>query len=151
VTHAKVDLSYSFMADETGLHCSLIYSTDLFRAERAEAMLTQLRCLAEAAIRAPGERIDRLDMLVEQERHTVLYAFNDTEVLRSQATIVSLFEICAASHAEAPAVIEGGRTVSYRELNAQANRLAHSFAQDGLDLESPVAVFLERSIDWVTV
>jgi amino acid adenylation domain-containing protein len=151
VTHAKVDLSYSFMADETGLHCSLIYSTDLFRAERAEAMLTQLRCLAEAALRAPGERIDRLDMLVEQERHTVLYAFNDTEILRSQATIVSLFEICAASHAEAPAVIEGGRTVSYRELNAQANRLAHSFAQDGLDLESPVAVFLERSIDWVTV
>jgi amino acid adenylation domain-containing protein len=151
VTHAKLDLSYGFTRDETGLHCSLIYSADLFRAERAEAMLTQLRCLVENAIRAPGARIDRLEMLSEQDRRTVLCAFNETEVSRSEATIVSLFETCAASHAEAPAVIEDERTLTYSQLDAQANRLAHYFIQEGLGLESRVAVFLERSIDWVTV
>jgi amino acid adenylation domain-containing protein len=149
VTHAKLDLSYTFRADETGLHCFLIYSTDLFRSDRAEAMLTQLRCLAEAVIQTPEERIDQLNMLSEHERHTVLQAFNKTENLRSRATVVSLFENCVASHPEAPAVIESGSALSYGELNAQANRLAHFFLQCGLGLETPVAVVLERSIDWV--
>jgi amino acid adenylation domain-containing protein len=151
VTHAKFDLSYGFTSDAAGLHCSLTYSTDLFRTERAEAMLSQLQCLAEAAIRAPDGRIDQLDMLSERERLAVLCAFNDTGVSRAGATIVSLFESCVASNAEAPAVVEAGRTLNYRELNARANRLAHYFIRQGLGVESRVAVLLERSTDWVAV
>jgi amino acid adenylation domain-containing protein len=149
ITHAKFDLSYTFRANETGLHCFLIYSADLFRPDRAEAMLTQLRCLAEAAIQKPIERVDRLNILGEHERHTVIYAFNMTEKLRATATIVSLLESCVASHPEAPAIIEGERTVSFGDLNAQANRLAHFLLQCGLGLEAPVAVLLDRSVDWV--
>jgi amino acid adenylation domain-containing protein len=149
VPHAKFDLSYMFRVDDAGLRCFLIYSTDLFRSDRADAMLGQLRCLAEAAIQAPEERIDRIDMLSERERHTLLHAFNTTEKPRPEATVVGLFEHWAAAQAGAPAVIDGNSTLSYGELNERANRLAHFILQCGQGPQASVAVLLERSVDWV--
>jgi hypothetical protein len=53
---AKLDLSYNFVAGASGLHCGLIYNTDLFDEERTAAMHRHLRELAEEAVRDPQPR-----------------------------------------------------------------------------------------------
>jgi len=59
------------------------------------------------------------------------------------------FEENMAAFGDAVAVEDGERTISYRELRSRANRLGHFLKGLGADLDVPVAVFLERSIDLV--
>jgi hypothetical protein len=89
---AKLDLSYDFIANATGLNCGLTYNTDLFRVERVRAMQSHLRRLAEEVLHDPQRRIDRLPMLTPQEQGEVLTGFNPAKVSRPETTIVELFE-----------------------------------------------------------
>lgn len=64
--------------------------------------------------------------------------------------IHQLFESQAEKTPDAVALIDGGRQLSYRELDEQANRLANHLVNGGLALETPVGVLMERSTDLVT-
>ena len=60
-----------------------------------------------------------------------------------------LFEQRAAAHPDAVAAEHRGRTWSYRELNARANRVGRALHARGLGPESVVAVVTERNLDWL--
>ncbi|EWM13693.1 non-ribosomal peptide synthetase [Kutzneria sp. 744] len=59
-----------------------------------------------------------------------------------------LFERRVRMHPEAVAVVHGDRRLTYRELNARANRLARALLARGLRREGAVAVMTERNLDW---
>jgi amino acid adenylation domain-containing protein len=61
-----------------------------------------------------------------------------------------IFERRAAEHPDAIAAEHAGRTLSYRELNVRANRLARAMLARGLRSEDVVAVVTERNLDWLT-
>ncbi len=146
---AKLDLSYDFVANASGLHCSIIYNTDLFREERVQAMQRHLRRLAEEVLRNPECRIDRLTMLPERERFHILAEFNEAAVSFPEATIVELFEAVVARRPDAAAVVDGEIELTFFELNRRANQLAHYLISQGAGRETRVGVFLERSADWI--
>ena len=60
-----------------------------------------------------------------------------------------LFEGQAIQHPEAPAVICGSENISYGELNRRANQLARYLLDLGVEPDSFVGIFLERTIDMV--
>ncbi|MGW3248114.1 non-ribosomal peptide synthetase [Streptomyces sp. NPDC001070] len=60
-----------------------------------------------------------------------------------------LFQEQAARHPHAVAAVHAGREWTYRELNARANRLAHTLLARGLQAEDVVAVVTERNLDWL--
>jgi amino acid adenylation domain-containing protein len=62
-------------------------------------------------------------------------------------SIAQLFEEIAAAHGERVALECGSEKVTYRELNARANRLAHQLRKLGAGPEKMVACFVDRSID----
>ena len=73
-----------------------------------------------------------------------------TRVAALQAdTVVQRFEKIAAESPEAPAVVMAERQLSYRELNARANQLAHFLRQRQVGPDTPVAICTERSIEMV--
>ncbi|GHG84274.1 non-ribosomal peptide synthetase [Comamonas sp. JC664] len=84
-------------------------------------------------------------------QHQLLTEWNATAAaLPAEPTFQALFEARAASTPEAIAVVDGERTLTYRELDASANRLAHHLLSLGAGPERVVALGLDRSIELVT-
>src|SRR5688572_18734500 len=139
------------MADtEQGIACEWHYNTDLFEAETIRRMVRHLERLLEGIMAKPEETISRLELLLDAERKQILTSWNDTSAeYPRDACIHELFEQVAERTPEAIAVIFGSETVTYRELNERANRLAHYLIDRGVSAEQPVGLCVERSVDMV--
>ncbi|WP_407562405.1 amino acid adenylation domain-containing protein [Streptomyces sp. 184] len=118
-------------------------------AELADTQRRLLEFVAHLADTDPHVPVGRLDALPAGERRQLL-ALGDATAAAAPATPVgALFEAQVRRTPEAPAVASGGTTVSYAELNARANRLAHALAARGIGAEDVVALVLPRSVDLV--
>nr|WP_036774510.1 non-ribosomal peptide synthetase [Photorhabdus australis] len=96
------------------------------------------------------ESIARKGSSVEAEHTLLLETWNATETLYpNQLCLHQLFEQQAAKTPAATALIAGEQILSYAELNASANRLAHQLIEQGIHSGDPVAILLERSIELV--
>ncbi|WP_415793644.1 AMP-binding protein, partial [Bordetella tumulicola] len=93
--------------------------------------------------------IGSIDLLSAQERHQILHDWNDTAREVTAATLPALFEAQVRRDPQATAVVYEDEQLSYAELNARANRLAHGLISRGIGPESVVGLCLERSLDMV--
>ncbi|MFD2051925.1 amino acid adenylation domain-containing protein [Mesorhizobium calcicola] len=109
-------------------------------------MQRALEQLAEALEQAPSKPVRELDILPAEERTYLLEELNRTEAeYPSDLCIHELFEQQVRRTPEAVAVVHDDERVSYGELNARANRLAHHLIALGVRPDQPVAICLERS------
>ncbi|WP_241779100.1 AMP-binding protein, partial [Pseudomonas corrugata] len=103
-------------------------------------METALATLAQALECAPESSLADLPILPEAEREQLLVAFNATDgEYPLEQTVHGLFEEQVQRTPDALAVLHGGQHLSYRELNEQANRLAHYLRGQGVQPDSRVA------------
>jgi amino acid adenylation domain-containing protein len=147
---AKFDLSLTLAESGGNLRGALEYNTDLFDAERIERMLAHFQTLLEAIVADPQQRLSRLPLLTEAERHQTLIEWNDTAAdYPSEQRLHQLFEEQALRIPDAIAVEFDGQSLTYAELNARANQLAHTLVKQGVGPEVLVGICMERSIDIV--
>ena len=152
---AKFDLSVSLDEQRArdgrpmGIDGMLEYATDLFERSSVEAMAGRLVRLLEAAVAQPDRAIGSLDILAPEERHTLLREWNDTARPVPSATLPQLFEAQVARTPDATAVAFEDTTLSYAELDARANQLAHHLRGFGVGPEVVVGLCLERSLDMI--
>ncbi|MCX4830318.1 amino acid adenylation domain-containing protein [Streptomyces sp. NBC_01016] len=152
---ARFDLSFTVEERRTdsgapdGLSGALNYSTDLFDRATAERIAERFARVLTAVAAAPDAPVARVDLLAEDERHEILERTNATARDVAPATVPELFAARAATSPEAAALSFGEETLSYGELNARANRLAHWLIERGARPETLVAVALPRSVDLV--
>jgi pristinamycin I synthase-3/4 len=150
VSTAKYDLSLSMTESEEGLNGSLIYNTDLFDAETIQRLLRHFQTLLEAVAADPQRRLSDLSLLTGDERRQLLVEFNDTERdYPREQTIQELFEEQAARRPESLALRCDGQQMSYGELNARANQLAHYLRKRGVGPEATVGILSGRSLELV--
>ncbi|HEX2190746.1 MAG TPA: non-ribosomal peptide synthetase, partial [Longimicrobiaceae bacterium] len=129
---------------------ALSYSTDLFERGTIVRMLGHLRRVLEQAAANADVRLSRLGLLGEAERALVLEEWNRTERPYPRgACIHELFEAQVRERPDAPALVWGEESLSYAELNARANRLAHHLRALGVEPEARVAILMPRSIELV--
>ncbi|MFD5797636.1 amino acid adenylation domain-containing protein, partial [Streptomyces diastatochromogenes] len=95
------------------------------------------------------QRLSTLPVLAEEELRRVVGEWNDTAAEVSPVPVVAQFEQWAARTPDAVAIVADGVEVSYAELDARANRLAHHLAGRGVGPESLVALALDRGVDLV--
>ncbi|MCQ9178177.1 amino acid adenylation domain-containing protein [Streptomyces sp. IBSBF 2953] len=105
--------------------------------------------LETALATGADRRLSTLPVLAEEELRRVLTEWNDTAAEVSPVPVVRQFEQWAARTPDAVAVVADGEEVSYAELDARANRLAHHLADRGVGPESVVALALDRGVDLV--
>jgi non-ribosomal peptide synthetase component F len=125
------------------------YASDLFDRADVEALAARLIRLLEAAVAEPARAIGSLDILAPGERETLLRGWNDTAHAIPPATLPELFAAQALRTPAAPAVVFEDATLSYRELDERANRLAHHLRGRGVGPEVVVGLCLERSPEMV--
>ncbi|MFF5205887.1 amino acid adenylation domain-containing protein [Streptosporangium sp. NPDC000396] len=155
VGHAKFELSLSLTEryDASGVSSGIDgvaeYSTDLFDRAAIERLLAQLSELLRAVVSEPDRPISEIDLLTAEERHRVLAEWNDTGHEVPPATLPELFEAQVTRTPEHTAVSFADAAVSYADLNARANRLAHHLIRFGAGPERLVGLALPRSEDMV--
>ncbi|WPN26096.1 non-ribosomal peptide synthetase [Pseudomonas marginalis] len=111
-------------------------------------MLTALRHLVTALQQAPTTPLQAVSILPAPERHQLLVDFNATaRDYPAHLTVHQLFEAQALARPEAVAAVHGPLSLSYRDLNRRANRLAHHLLNQGVQPGESVAIALPRSLD----
>ncbi|MGW8769026.1 AMP-binding protein, partial [Streptomyces sp. NPDC055815] len=146
-TNYPVTVSVEDRESQFGLTVDAVGSVD--GQALCRLMHTCLDNLVTALEGHPGTPLTAVDILPEAEQHQLLATWNDTAVAVEGATVPELFAVQVARTPDAVAVVCEGVELSYAELDARANRLAHVLKERGAGAESVVAVCLERSADMV--
>ncbi len=120
------------------------YNTELFEAGTVALLATRLRSVLEQAVADPDRPVSELDLLAEEDLDR-LAVWNATEAPVPDATVHSLFELQAARTPDNEAVVLGDVSLTYAELNARANQLAHFLREAGVGPETPVGICVDRS------
>ena len=146
-TAEQFDLTLSITDSADGLQGILTYNADLFEAPSVSRMLGHYRTLLDAVSASPDLSIASLPLLPPSEQHGLLVTWNETqrEYPRDRC-LHQLFETQAARRPEAVAVVCNGHCLTYRQLNQQANQLAHFLRTLGVGPEVYVGICVERSL-----
>ncbi|MDF5735721.1 MULTISPECIES: non-ribosomal peptide synthetase [unclassified Nostoc] len=156
---AKFDLTLSMVEVKQGLIGTLEYNTDLFNAATITQMLGHFQSLLEGIIVNPDQQISKLPILSEAERQQLLVEWNNTQADYPQNQCIhELFEAQVERASLTPdsiAVVFEDQQLTYQELNARANQLAHYLRSAklsrsdslGVRPEVLVGICMERSLD----
>ncbi|MEV5378992.1 amino acid adenylation domain-containing protein [Streptomyces nondiastaticus] len=132
-----------------GMEGLVEYSTDLFDAASVRTLVSRYTRLLEAVVADPEQPIGSIDILSREEREQLLVQWNDTARPVPESDLPTLFETQAACTPQALALVFEDTGLTYAELNARANRLAHFLIEQGAGPERVVAVALPRSAELV--
>ncbi|MCX4783677.1 non-ribosomal peptide synthetase [Streptomyces sp. NBC_01264] len=137
-------------ADRNGLRFD--FDADPTQYSRSEVASYQDRFVAflDAVVAEPGRPLDTVPLLAAAERLTITETWNDTATPVEPATIAALFEARVERTPDLIAVADDTGELTYAELNARANRLAHHLIAAGAGPETTVALALPRSAAWLT-
>ncbi|SDZ31331.1 amino acid adenylation domain-containing protein, partial [Lysobacter sp. yr284] len=146
----KFDLELSLGEADGQIQGYLKYVTSLFDAETVQRQIGYLSALLKAMVADAGQPVAGIDLLSPAERTLQLETWNDTDAPFPQDLCIhQLFERQAAATPEAVAVVCGDRALGYRDLNEQANKLAHGLIGRGVRADARVAICVERSLEMV--
>ena len=168
---SKYDLSFTCEQRGGRLHVNLVYNTDLFRPSRIEQIRNHFLELVKSVPADPATPIGRLNILPNDERRRVLSldkalpaagrTHPSLAAQRRETDLVQWFEAQAEKTPRSVAVVSAPREsvadellsdrlqLTYAELNARANQLAHHLRELGVGPNVLVGIWLERSIDMV--
>ncbi len=134
-----------------GLVTGVQYDTRAFEAGEARRFAEGFRALLTAALADPGATLDRLPVLPAEERRRLVEGFNETvRDYPRDLGVHRLFEARAASAPEAVAAESAGQELTYAELNARANRLAHWLRKVGIGPDRLAAVCILDPLEMLT-
>ena len=151
---ARVDLSLSLAewwgeaGSAAGIHAVVEFRTDVFDPASIETLMERLRRVLVAMTADPAGRLSLVDVLDEAEHARLDELGNRAVLTRAAPDAVSVPELFAAHVARAPeavAVTFGDLSITYRELDEAANRLAHLLSDRGVGPGARVALLMERS------
>ncbi len=145
---AKFDLTLTLGEVNGVIRGSLEYATALFDQSTVQRYVGYLQRLLAAMVSDDQTVLEQVPLLAEDERQRLLCDFNATARDYPQAlTVHGIFQQQAAAHPKALAAVHGEHSLSYFELNAQANRLAHHLIGQGVQPGDHVAILLPRSLE----
>jgi amino acid adenylation domain-containing protein len=145
---AKFDLSAEVYEDveEDYFYWSFEYNTDLFEQATIRKMIDHFRNLLYAVLENPDQSLSQIVLMSAAERDHLVVELNDTAADCGRApSIQASFELQAARTPASAALLFRDEKFSYKQINEQANRLAHHLIKRGVRLGDLVGVSFERS------
>ncbi|OIN46674.1 non-ribosomal peptide synthetase [Pseudomonas azotoformans] len=146
----QFDLTLDTYEKSGTLHAALTYANDLFDAPTIERMAGHWISLLQAMVVDGEQRIGELPMLATDEQQVLVHGWNQTtEAYPTERGIHHLIEDQAQATPDAPALVFGATTLTYAQLDARANQLAHALRAQGVGPDALVGICVERSIEMV--
>jgi amino acid adenylation domain-containing protein len=146
--HPLLDFTFSFFLEKDRIALQINYRRDLFAIETPVYWFKHYQQLLNDCLQQPTQIVTRLNLLTPETRHQLLFSWNQTQNnwAVSDLTVSHFFEQQARQHPEQIAVTFAQETLTYQQLNCQANQLAHYLHRIGTLPETPIAVFLPPSL-----
>jgi len=142
------DLHFRVDRDDAGVVLQdVVYNGRLFRAETVKRLVDSLAFLWEAGTRDPAALIRQLPIMGPADLNKVAFDEASGHAEYPQEPVYATFEAFARAQPEATAATFQGQALSYAELDARANRLAHHLIAQGVGPGVPVAVCVVPSLD----
>jgi natural product biosynthesis luciferase-like monooxygenase protein len=147
---SMLDLSLYVTRTAGNLRGHFEYNTDLFDSGTIDLMVERLETLLSGIAANPATPLSGLTVLSANERRRLLGDWNDTAVdLRSWRCIHAQFEDQVERTPDAVALVFRDRELTYRDLNARANQVAHRLSRHGVGPDALVGICIERSLEMV--
>ena len=147
---AKYDLILMLGPDGDQLQGVFEYNTALFEAATIRRLVAQFQRLLAAMIATPEAPISTLPLLTTADLQTILIDLNTPRTFALDQPVHQLIEAQVLAHPEAVAARHGSQAISYAELNARANQLAH-WVRLHVPPQAAVGVLGERGLDLLRV
>ncbi|WP_443692076.1 amino acid adenylation domain-containing protein [Pseudomonas protegens] len=141
---AQFDLTLETLETDAGINASFIYAGELFEVSTVQSLADHWRNLLQGMLE-PQQALGELPMLGQDEQRRIRQEWDHTDVVYPTHRFVhQLFADQAAKAPDAPAVFFAEQRLSYRELDIQANQLAHKLIELGVGPEVRVAIAMPR-------
>ncbi|CAO3566687.1 unnamed protein product [Mortierella alpina] len=146
----KFDLDLELIEQDGEIVGDLKYSTALFDRQTIERHVGYLESMLRWMTNNTEEPVATAPILGTTERELVLETWNNIEQPYPDKTCLhQLFEGQVELSPDAIAIVHDERTVTYRELDTQANRIAHQLLDAGVKPGDYVMLLLDRSVSLV--
>ncbi|RYZ40917.1 MAG: amino acid adenylation domain-containing protein [Myxococcaceae bacterium] len=147
---SKLDLSIELDERPDGMSVRMEYALDLFDPWMITQLGEHFVTLLREAVRTPEAPVSALPLLSEPEKARLLgWAQGPLEDVSTADCLHHPFEAQVERTPDAPALVFQGRVMSYRTLNAEANRLAHHLRSLGVGPGALVGLCLQRSFEMI--
>jgi len=153
IAEARTQAELSLLVEETpnGVAAAIEYASDLHDHRAISRMAACYEELLEQMTLDTQARVAQLPILPAAERELVLQVFNDTAAdYPGNRLIHPIFEEQGRRTPDAVALAYEGEELSYSELNARANQLAHLLREHGIGPGERVAICVDRGLAMVT-
>lgn len=128
----------------------IAYDCRRFSHQAIKRIHDHLRVLLEVITEQKDNVLSKLSILSEDEFELYVNKWNDQKVDRTDSgTLVQIFEKQVSLSGDSPAIFIDESSISYKELNLRANRLAHFLRKKGVKEESLVGILIERSVEMI--
>ena len=145
-----IDICIIFSEDDQGIDCSLLYNEAIFKESTVSGIANHYKNLLKSVINNRELKIGVLEMLSREEKHSLIYTFNDTIVpYPKNKTIVDLFEEQVLKTPNGIALQQGGISISYAELNEKANCLANYLINAGVQPGDNIGLVVKRTVEMI--
>jgi amino acid adenylation domain-containing protein len=149
-SYSNFELAINLVDSGSDILIECDYNSDLFDAPTLRRWLSHYETVLRGIVARPDDPVSVLPVLNEADKRTILDEWNDTNVaFPDEKRLHRLFEAQVRRSPDAEAVVDGADRVSYQDLNARANRLAHHLRRAGIGPGTTVGVCLERRANLV--
>lgn len=145
---AEVDLTFGILETDDQLEFSIEFATSIYDPSTIVRMAKHYRTVIDALIDSPAGHLADIDILSPSERKRIA-SFSDTAHPYPRKTLDQLFEERVASSPDNPAIRYQNETISYRELDGRANRVANMLRVQGAQAGDVIALLTDPSANMV--
>jgi amino acid adenylation domain-containing protein/non-ribosomal peptide synthase protein (TIGR01720 family) len=145
---AKYDLTFMISDDDLTLSVKVDYATKLFKVETIEGFADTYISLAKDLVLKADKNLElsNIEPVDDTQKNKLINMYNDNFTQYPDKTIVQLFEEQVEKTPDNIAVVFEDVQLTYRELNEQANILAHHLIDNyNIEPDDKVALLLDRS------
>ncbi len=147
---AKFDMAFSLEEGPNTISGYVNYNTDLFDRPRIRRLVQHFIRLLDAAVTRPELRISQLPLITPEEAALLdRWGRLADAAFPPPPDLVSQFQAQVAATPDAEAVVQDHIRLSYAELDARANQVAHALTARGIGPEQVVGVLLPRTPDLI--
>ena len=150
LSHVSTSMNFIMMAEDDYLDAAIEYNSLLYKPETVERIAGHFIKVLEETVFNVNIRLEEVSVLSKNEIENMLSGSISNKVnFPGKKTIHGLFEEQAVISAEETAVIHEEKSLSYRELNERANRLACFLRKKGIQQGTVVGICILRSIEMI--
>lgn len=138
------------LTDRNEIQLMFDYKSELYSLGQINKMYEDFMIIIDQVIECSNEKINNLNLSKIGYRNQFIYDFNHTECdYEKEKSIYELFEEQVKKTPDKTAIVDGECSISYRELNHKANKLARTLVGYGINKDEIIGILNTNSIETV--